>query len=367
MAPETPDVVQPPGGAVEAVVQEDVVVGHRDEGHLAARRFEVLADRLEGRAALERAQAGLLDHDAVHHRIGERHADLDRVGAAEDGRFDVARPVGRQPGHEVGHERLSPVRRATSAKLRLQRLHCSPRIIARTCATSLSPRPERFSRTVRAPRESRRPTSRAIQATAWAVSRAGMMPSVSLRSRRASMHFVVADGVVLGARRSRRGARARDRCPDSRDRPRSSAPLRSDRTRLAACSERMPCRTPGEPLRTAAPPAASTPMSRASESAKPAKTPAAFEPPPTQATTTSGVPTPSSRSCAAASLADDALELADHPRERVGTHHRAEAVVRVGDARHPLAHRLVDRVLEGARARGHGHDASRRGAPCERR
>ena len=63
----------------------------------------------------------------------------------------------------------------------------------------------------------------------------------------------------------------------------------------------MPCRTPGEPFDTAAPPAASTPTRRALVLAKPAKTPAALEPPPTQATTTSGVPTPRWLSCSLAS------------------------------------------------------------------
>ena len=40
--------------------------------------------------------------------------------------------------------------------------------------------------------------------------------------------------------------------------------------------------------------------------------PMAFEPPPTHATTTSGVPTPWSAELGARLLADHALELADH-------------------------------------------------------
>ena len=55
-------------------------------------------------------------------------------------------------------------------------------------------------------------------------------------------------------------------------------------------------------------------------------------------------------------VADDALELAHHPRERVRTHRGTEAVVRAGHGRDPLAHRFVDRVLQRRAARPHRHD-----------
>ena len=48
-------------------------------------------------------------------------------------------------------------------------------------------------------------------------------------------------------------------------------------------------------------------------------------------------------------VADDALELAHHPRVRVRADDRADAVVRALDRRDPVAQRLVDRVLERAR------------------
>ena len=50
-------------------------------------------------------------------------------------------------------------------------------------------------------------------------------------------------------------------------------------------------------------------------------------------------------------VADDALELAHHPRVRVRADDRADAVVRALDRRHPVAQRFVDRVLQRARCR----------------
>jgi hypothetical protein len=49
-------------------------------------------------------------------------------------------------------------------------------------------------------------------------------------------------------------------------------------------------------------------------------------------------------------LADHALELAHHQREGVGAGDGAEQIVRVGEARRPVAQRFVDRVLEAAAA-----------------
>ena len=52
--------------------------------------------------------------------------------------------------------------------------------------------------------------------------------------------------------------------------------------------------------------------------------------------------------------ADDRLEIADDPRERMRADDGAEDVVRRLDARHPVAHRFVDGVAERARAAGDG-------------
>ena len=51
-------------------------------------------------------------------------------------------------------------------------------------------------------------------------------------------------------------------------------------------------------------------------------------------------------------VADPALEVAHDGRIRVRAHRRAEDVVGRLDVRHPVAHRLVDRVLERRGARG---------------
>ena len=53
--------------------------------------------------------------------------------------------------------------------------------------------------------------------------------------------------------------------------------------------------------------------------------------------------------------ADHRLKVAHHARKRIGTHHRANEIVRVAHVGHPLPHGRVDGVLERAAARGHGN------------
>ena len=191
-------------------------------------------------------------------------------------------------------------------------------------------------------------------ARACAGSSAGMIPSVRGQQLERLEHLGVAGAGRTGPADARRGGRARARRPDSRARPRSSAPRAPDRARPAAGTTSTPCTTPGMPWPMAAPPAASTPTSCASVSTKPAKVPAAFDPPPTQATTAVGIaPVEQHAALRLRLVAHDALELPHHPRVRVRAHHRAEAVVRRLDRRHPVAHRLVDRVLERAAPRRH--------------
>jgi hypothetical protein len=56
------------------------------------------------------------------------------------------------------------------------------------------------------------------------------------------------------------------------------------------------------------------------------------------------------RALGLALVADDGLEVADDHGEGVGADDRADDVVGVFDRAHPVAHRLVGGVLEGARA-----------------
>ena len=60
-------------------------------------------------------------------------------------------------------------------------------------------------------------------------------------------------------------------------------------------------------------------------------TPMALEPPPTQAMTASGSRPAAGQHLLAGLDPDDPLEVADHHRERVRAHHRADAVVRAVD------------------------------------
>ena len=54
---------------------------------------------------------------------------------------------------------------------------------------------------------------------------------------------------------------------------------------------------------------------------------------------------------------DHGLKVPHDARERVGSHDRADDVVRGRHVGHPVAQRFVGRILERARARGHRHDA----------
>ena len=92
---------------VEAVPEDQVVVGHRDER--PARRFCRARDQLDraGRALSFREQGvgRLLDDGAVHDRIAERDADLEHPSPGLRGsRSDVDERVAvRVPAHEERH------------------------------------------------------------------------------------------------------------------------------------------------------------------------------------------------------------------------------------------------------------------------
>ena len=96
-----------------------------------------------------------------------------------------------------------------------------------------------------------------------------------------------------------------------------------------------------------------------------ANMPAAFEPPPTQATTASGSRPTCSRHCDLRLLADDRLEIPHDHRERVRADHAADRVMRRQRRAHPVAHRLVGRVAQGPRAGRDRHDRRAQGLHVE--
>ena len=100
-------------------VVHGVVVRHHDERDVDVERRGLGDDPRRRRAELERALRRLLDRRPVHHRIGERDADLDRVGAGVGDRAHDVEPLVAEPAGDVGHEQLAP-RVAAGAQVRLE-------------------------------------------------------------------------------------------------------------------------------------------------------------------------------------------------------------------------------------------------------
>ena len=259
------------------------------------------------------------------------------------------------PPVTYGHEQLARRRRAARAGApRGVTVECISPSISATCAASLSPRPDSVTSTVE-PFGTALPASRASQPIACAGSSAGTMPSVADSSwKPASASSSVAawysarpvaasiacsgptPGIVeAGADRRRLEHLAvlvlqEQRAHAVHDAGHAAADRRAVMTRS---------RDPSPP--------ASTPTSRASvldeagERADRVRTAADAR------DDDVGIGAVEQLAALAARLvADDALELAHHPRERVRTHRRTEAVVRALDARDPVAHRFVHRVLQ---------------------
>ena len=172
-----------------------------------------------------------VDHRAVGERVGERHAELDEVGAAVGvGLADRARRAPRSGSRPSGrHQRRAavggrerrgdpleaPVLIASSARERLGEV-----LVA---AAGEADQVERGRAA---------PALASTQATACEDSSAGMIPSsrATVGTRRAPG---VGDRHVARAARCRAGGRARGRRRGSRGRPRSSAPRGSGRPRPA--------------------------------------------------------------------------------------------------------------------------------------
>ncbi len=93
-----------PGGdgvlreALRSVAVDRVVIPHQhDRGRLvgAAQLADERQGAAQGHALFQGTLAGLLDRRAIGHRIGERHADLDQIGAR-------CGEAAEQPGRGVG-------------------------------------------------------------------------------------------------------------------------------------------------------------------------------------------------------------------------------------------------------------------------
>ena len=77
MQASTPARTSRSGESAMAVVVDEVVVGHHGEGDAHVEPGRGVEDGGRGRPGVERSLRRLLDDGAVHHRVGERDADLD--------------------------------------------------------------------------------------------------------------------------------------------------------------------------------------------------------------------------------------------------------------------------------------------------
>ena len=166
--------------------QHHVGVAHHHHRNARRERPRHLQHARQARAGRERSGASLVDHGAVCQRVGVGHPQLEHVRPRLHARLpDLHRlRQRRKAAHQVGHQRgaLAVSRERLRDPLDPRRL---PPACARwgvmggrgsahrasTSARSLSPRPDRQTR-------SSSPSDWAsVQASAWAVSSAGMMPS----------------------------------------------------------------------------------------------------------------------------------------------------------------------------------------------
>ena len=275
-----------------------------------------------------------------------------------------ARQIGIAGG-DVGDQPRRAVPRAAARTSSARRLISDCRVdrpdaqLSLTVCTSLSPRPDRLTSDDRPRLRARR------EPHARRRSRAPIRAPEGCPSSRASVWNAVERlGIRRRARtrraRARAARRARVRPRRNRGRPRSNASARCCPSSSCRTNVRVPCSTPVlPPAKRAAWRPRRDPLAAGLDANQPharvvderrRRCPMALLPPPTQATTTSGRRPACSRICARASRADHRLELAHHQRIRMRAERRAEQVVRVGDIGHPVAHRLVDRVLQRAAA-----------------
>ena len=149
--PSTPAAFASSRKRSRAVAVDRVVVAHQHRS--ACRRPRARKPRTscsvlgERHAGLESAQARGLDRRPVGHRIGERHAELDHVGAGagRPAKVDRGLAVGIARADE-GDEPARPLGRAAAVepRARCARSQRHPEIASATVKMSLSPRPHIF-------------------------------------------------------------------------------------------------------------------------------------------------------------------------------------------------------------------------------
>ena len=325
----------------------------------------------------------------------ERHAELDHVGAVVGvGDRDPHRglDVG-EAAHQVRHQRGAPARakaarsaappgerapgRASPSERALWAsfaAHASPSLSSAS-ARSLSPRPDRQIRsTVSAVAVSRPAPS--TQATAWADSSAGMIPSSSARRWKACSACVVGDALVgraAGVAQPRVLGAGAGVVEAGADRVRledlavlvlhdravgavqdAAAAADGERRTVAAGLDPLPRRLGADQLHAGV-------VDERDEGADRVRAAA------DAGDHAVGQPAGLLEDLRARLVADDPLQVAHERGERRGADARADHVVGVADVGDPVADRRADGLLERARCPRPRAPRARRAAPCAAR
>ena len=237
--------VHEPGDARVSGPVDEVVVGHHDQRHADVDPAQVGQDPVGRGPTVQGPQRCRLDGRPVDHRIGEGDPDLDGIGPCPGEGLQGEQPAVVHPAGDVGHQRLvslpsrrspqgrSPARRARPAPVRTL-VGASPHVRGRgqdvrvTWATSLSPRPDRLTRTVVPGGQTssvRGHAADATQAMAWGRLERGDDPLRLGASRwKASTTSPSLGRTRSGPGRCRPGGRAPGRCRGSPTRPRWRSP-----------------------------------------------------------------------------------------------------------------------------------------------
>ncbi len=135
-------------GLFESFCQQDIVIGEQDHrrGVFFPQPGGHVDDLREGGAVAQGDLRGFLDHRAVRHRIGKRHAELDQVGAGFDEFADepfALLHVRVSGGHVNDQPFVSLIECVCDIVFHDVTLPKSFCFTSQTFCMSLSPRPER--------------------------------------------------------------------------------------------------------------------------------------------------------------------------------------------------------------------------------